>query len=38
LLDLAEVTVKLHCNYVLAKLHVSNRTRAALLAKEKGVF
>lgn len=37
-LDLAEVTVKLHVKNILAKLGVSNRTQAALLAKENGVY
>jgi len=34
-LGIQEVTVKLHVKNVLAKLGVSNRTQAALLAKEK---
>ena len=37
-LGIREVTVKLHVKNVLAKLGVSNRTQAALLAKEAQVF
>lgn len=37
-LGIREVTVKLHVKNVLAKLGVSNRTQAALLAKESQVF
>ena len=37
-LEIQEVTVKLHVKNVLAKLGVSNRTQAALLAKEKHLF
>ncbi len=37
-LGLQEVTVKLHVKHILAKLGVSNRTQAALLAKEQGVY
>lgn len=37
-LGLAEVTVKLHVKNILAKLSVKNRTQAALMAKEDGVF
>ncbi|MEX3017610.1 response regulator [Gymnodinialimonas hymeniacidonis] len=37
-LDLAEVTIKLHVKNILAKLGVSNRTQAALLAKEQNLF
>ena len=37
-LGVQEVTVKLHVKNVLAKLNVSNRTQAALLAKEKHLF
>ncbi|MCY4336652.1 MAG: response regulator transcription factor [Litoreibacter sp.] len=37
-LDIAEVTVKLHVKNILAKLNVSNRTQAALIAKENGLF
>ncbi len=36
-LGIQEVTVKLHVKNVLAKLGVSNRTQAALLAKEKHI-
>lgn len=35
---LQEVTVKLHVKKILAKLGVSNRTQAALLAKENNIF
>ncbi|QBY02598.1 response regulator transcription factor [Rhodophyticola sp. CCM32] len=37
-LGLQEVTVKLHVKNILAKLGVSNRTQAALMAKENGIF
>lgn len=37
-LDVQDVTVKLHVKNLLAKMGVSNRTQAALLAKEKHVF
>jgi DNA-binding NarL/FixJ family response regulator len=37
-LDIQEVTVKLHVKNLLAKLRVSNRTQAALLAKERHLF
>ncbi|KIC50390.1 response regulator transcription factor [Tateyamaria sp. ANG-S1] len=37
-LGVQEVTVKLHVKNVLAKLNVSNRTQAALLAKEHHLF
>lgn len=37
-LNIQEVTVKLHVKNVLAKLNVSNRTQAALLAKERHLF
>ncbi|MEM7471536.1 MAG: response regulator transcription factor [Pseudomonadota bacterium] len=37
-LNIAEVTVKLHVKNLLAKLGVSNRTQAAILAKEHQVF
>ncbi|MGB7320483.1 MAG: response regulator transcription factor [Albidovulum sp.] len=37
-LDIQEVTVKLHVKNLLAKLGVSNRTQAALLAKERHLF
>lgn len=37
-LDIQEVTVKLHVKNLLAKLGVSNRTQAAILAKERHVF
>ena len=37
-LDIQEVTVKLHVKNLLAKLGVSNRTQAALLAKENHLF
>ncbi|MEX0369970.1 MAG: response regulator transcription factor [Tateyamaria sp.] len=37
-LGVQEVTVKLHVKNVLAKLGVSNRTQAALMAKEHQVF
>ena len=37
-LGIQEVTVKLHVKNVLAKLNVSNRTQAALFAKERHLF
>ena len=37
-LGIQEVTVKLHVKNVLAKLNVSNRTQAALLAKDRHLF
>lgn len=37
-LGIQEVTVKLHVKNVLAKLEVSNRTQAALMAKERHLF
>ncbi|WP_298256433.1 response regulator transcription factor [uncultured Litoreibacter sp.] len=37
-LDIKEVTVKLHVKNLLAKLGVSNRTQAALMAKERHLF
>ncbi|MEP0190033.1 MAG: response regulator transcription factor [Erythrobacter sp.] len=37
-LEVQEVTVKLHVKNVLTKLKVSNRTQAALLAKERHLF
>lgn len=37
-LDIQEVTVKLHVKNLLSKLGVTNRTQAALLAKERNVF
>lgn len=37
-LGIAEVTVKLHVKNVLSKLGVTNRTQAALLAKEQHLF
>ena len=37
-LGIQEVTVKLHVKNLLAKLKVSNRTQAALLAKERHLF
>lgn len=37
-LDIQEVTVKLHVKNLLGKLGVSNRTQAALLAKERHLF
>ncbi len=37
-LGIQEVTVKLHVKNLLAKLKVSNRTQAALLAKEHKIF
>ncbi|MEP5761698.1 MAG: response regulator transcription factor [Litoreibacter sp.] len=37
-LGIQEVTVKLHVKNVLAKLKVSNRTQAALMAKERHLF
>ncbi|MBY5931706.1 response regulator transcription factor [Tateyamaria omphalii] len=37
-LGVQEVTVKLHVKNLLAKLNVSNRTQAALLAKENHLF
>ncbi|WP_299369742.1 response regulator transcription factor [uncultured Tateyamaria sp.] len=37
-LGIQEVTVKLHVKNLLAKLGVSNRTQAALLAKERQLF
>ena len=37
-LDIKEVTVKLHVKNLFSKLEVSNRTQAALLAKERHLF
>ncbi len=37
-LNVQEVTVKLHVKNVLAKLKVANRTQAALMAKERHLF
>ena len=37
-LDIKEVTVKLHVKNLFSKLGVSNRTQAALLAKERYIF
>ena len=37
-LDIQEVTVKLHVKNLMAKLGVTNRTQAALLAKDKHLF
>ena len=37
-LDIQEVTVKLHVKNIFAKLGVSNRTQAALFAKERHLF
>jgi DNA-binding NarL/FixJ family response regulator len=37
-LDIQDVTVKLHVKNILIKLKVSNRTQAALLAKERHLF
>lgn len=37
-LEIQEVTVKLHVKNLLAKLGVSNRTQAALLAKDRQLF
>jgi DNA-binding NarL/FixJ family response regulator len=37
-LDIQEVTVKLHVKNLLAKLGVSNRTQAALMAKDRHLF
>jgi DNA-binding NarL/FixJ family response regulator len=37
-LGLQEVTVKLHVKNIMSKCGVNNRTQAALLAKENGVF
>jgi DNA-binding NarL/FixJ family response regulator len=37
-LGIQEVTVKLHVKNVMAKLRVSNRTQAALMAKERHLF
>ncbi len=37
-LNIQEVTVKLHVKNLLSKLKVSNRTQAALLAKERHLF
>jgi len=37
-LDIQEVTVKLHVKNLFSKLGVSNRTQAALLAKERHIF
>ena len=37
-LEIQEVTVKLHVKNLLAKLGVSNRTQAALMAKERHLF
>ena len=37
-LDIQEVTVKLHVKNIFSKLGVSNRTQAALFAKERHLF
>ena len=37
-LDLQEPTVKLHMKTLYRKLGASNRTQAALIAKESGIF
>lgn len=37
-LDIQEVTVKLHVKNLLSKLGVTNRTQAALLARERQIF
>ena len=37
-LDLQEVTIKLHVKTLSRKLNAKNRTHAAILAKEAGLF
>ncbi|MCU9839430.1 response regulator transcription factor [Ruegeria sp. WL0004] len=37
-LDLQEVTIKLHVKTLCRKLHAKNRTQAALIAKDAGLF
>ena len=37
-LDLSEPTVKLHVKTLYKKLGVANRTQAALIARDQGVF
>ena len=37
-LDVQEPTVKLHVKTLFRKLNVTNRTQAALIAKEAGLF
>ncbi|MDT0596363.1 response regulator transcription factor [Glaciecola petra] len=37
-MEIAEATIKMHVTAIFKKLGVSNRTQAALLAKEQGIF
>jgi DNA-binding NarL/FixJ family response regulator len=37
-MDIAEATIKMHVTAIMKKLGVSNRTQAALVAKERGVI